>query len=299
MIKLTWAKPAARANCRISRSVRSLAPSTRTAIIDKSNWKTNLSWRLSGLVISGRRYSTTITFPLAGRALWQFLNNLMLLLSSHMCSTHCQCKTPCPHAKFDFNQYLGTFFNLFRDEVTGAIYNNVRKLVLNFASILSGGLNKQLTPEMRMSWYTNDFSCTYKLSYYILTYDSWIITFMKMASPEGTLVNMSPPTNSTPANIQVLKFEKMYTITTPEGSWKLLSTNFPVCNSTYIDTQTYLKNLNLRWQNMSHQGASPNERFQTVLHNITWKASYEPTQASTNNGMHNLVALWQGILQVM
>jgi hypothetical protein len=35
--------------------------------------------------------------------------------------------------------------------VTGAIYNNVRKLVLNFASILSGGLNKQLTPEMRMS----------------------------------------------------------------------------------------------------------------------------------------------------
>jgi hypothetical protein len=26
---------------------------------------------------------------------------------------------------------------------------------------------------------------------------------MKMASPEGTLVNMSPPTNSTPATIQV------------------------------------------------------------------------------------------------
>ena len=25
---------------------------------------------------------------------------------------------------------------------------------------------------------------------------------MKMASPEGTLVNMSPPTNSTPATIQ-------------------------------------------------------------------------------------------------
>ena len=252
MIKLTWAKPAVRANCRISRSVRSRAPSLCATNIDKSVPKVTLSWRLSGLVISGKRYSTTITFPLTGRALWQFLNNLMLWLSSQLCNIHCQCKTPCPHAKFHFNQFLGTFFNLFRDKVMSATYYNVRKLVINSITVLSGGLYKQLTPEMRMSWYTDGFSCTYKLSYYILTYDSWIITFIKMASPEGTLVNMSPPTNSTPANIQVLKFEKMYTITTPKWSWKVLSTNFPVWNSTYIDTLVFLKNLNLRWQNMSH-----------------------------------------------
>ena len=157
MIKLTWAKPAARANCCISRSVRSRAPTACAANTDKSTWKVNLSWRLSGLVISGKRYSTTITLPSAGRALWQFFNNLMTLLSSQLCNTHCQCKTSCPHDKFDFNQFLRTFFNLFRDEVMSALYYSVRKLVINSTTVVSGGLNKQLTLEMRMSWYSYGF----------------------------------------------------------------------------------------------------------------------------------------------
>ena len=157
MIKLTWAKPAAIPNCRISRSVRSRAPSLCVVNIDKSTPKVNLSWRLSVLVISDKRYSTTITFPLAERALWQFFNNLMLWLSFQLCNIHCQCRTPCPHAKFDYNQFLGTFFNFCRDEVMSAIYYIARKLVINSITVLSGGLNKQLTLEMRMSWYTNGF----------------------------------------------------------------------------------------------------------------------------------------------
>ena len=45
-------------------------------------------------------------------------------------------------------------------------------------------------------------------------------------------------------------------------------------------------------RNYESWGVSPNEWIRTVLHNITWKASYEATQASTDNGMHNLGALW-------
>ena len=102
---------------------------------------------------------------------------------------------------------------------------------------------------------------------------------MKMASPEGTLMNMSPPTNSNPAIIQVLKiWAKLYTY----NPWMITRITFYHCSTLKLHICRYhniLEEPESKVTDYESLGVSPNQWIPTISYSITWKASHEPTHA--------------------
>ena len=92
---------------------------------------------------------------------------------------------------------------------------------------------------------------------------------MKMVSPEGTLVNMSPPTKSTPANIQVLKYEQIYTNLNPYIIATLLSTVSPTSKLHIYRCLDIPEEPEIWAPEYETLGVSPNGWNRTALHNIT------------------------------
>ncbi len=115
---------------------------------------------------------------------------------------------------------------------------------------------------------------------------------MKMASPEGTLVNMSPPTNSTPVNIQIRTYEPFKKNHNPCMNMEIENNHFSTFTLHIYRHPNFLRKPEIL-------GFHPMDEIKQFSQQYLKSSIRVPRQARTKDCVHNLCALLCDILQVM